>query len=387
VAEIGPVRQRRARRRVLTDKMVSELPRKAEPYFYPDPELPKHGIRVRPTGPGAYTVITRDPFKRQRWTKIGSTAEMTIAAARAAAREVISRVERGDTPFPPVPVRADSVGAVAEGWLQRHVAKSKLRTARELRRIITKYILPHWAERDFVSIKRADIAKLLDYVEDEHGPAMADSVLTVLRSLSTWVQSRDDNYVPPFVRGMQRVPAQARKRSRTLADHEIKAVWDAAENAGAFGAFVRLLLLTAQRKDKICTLQWSDISRDGVWTIRTSAREKNNAGSLSLPKAALSIVHAQPRFTGSPYVFAGRGGRHKAFGHFYKAAFDKACGVSDWRLHDLRRTSRSLMSRAGVQSEHAERVLGHAIGCVEEIYNRHTPMTLKKPTPCASSRP
>jgi hypothetical protein len=31
-----------------------------------------------------------------------------------------------------------------------------------------------------------------------------------------------------------------------------------------------------------------------------------------------------------------------------------------------------LMSRAGVQSEHAERVLGHAIGGVEGIYNRHT---------------
>ena len=46
-------RQRRARRKVLTDKMVAELPRRPQPYFYPDPELPKHGIRVRPTGPGA----------------------------------------------------------------------------------------------------------------------------------------------------------------------------------------------------------------------------------------------------------------------------------------------------------------------------------------------
>jgi integrase len=40
-------------------------------------------------------------------------------------------------------------------------------------------------------------------------------------------------------------------------------------------------------------------------------------------------------------------------------------------LSDLRRTARSLLSRAGVSSEHAERVLGHAIGGVEGTYNRH----------------
>ena len=49
----------------------------------------------------------------------------------------------------------------------------------------------------------------------------------------------------------------------------------------------------------------------------------------------------------------------------------KAAISGDWHIHDLRRTARSLLSRAGVQSEHAERVLGHAIGGVEGIYDRH----------------
>jgi hypothetical protein len=216
------------------------LPRRPVAYFHPDPELPKHGVRIRPSGPSAYTVIARDPYGKQRWVKIGSTAEMTIEAARDEARKVISRVKQGLEPFEPPPVKPDTVAAVANNWLQRHVVKNRLRTGAEMRRIIEKYVLPHWAERNFIDIKRADIAKLLDYVEDKHGPAIADSVLTVLRSLSTWLQSRDDSYVPPFVRGMQRVPAQARKRSRVLADHEIKTVWDAAANAGTFGTLVRL---------------------------------------------------------------------------------------------------------------------------------------------------
>jgi integrase len=42
-----------------------------------------------------------------------------------------------------------------------------------------------------------------------------------------------------------------------------------------------------------------------------------------------------------------------------------------WTLHDLRRTGRSLMSRAKVPSDHAERVMGHVIGCVRETYDRY----------------
>jgi integrase len=42
-----------------------------------------------------------------------------------------------------------------------------------------------------------------------------------------------------------------------------------------------------------------------------------------------------------------------------------------WTIHDLRRTARSLMSRAGVQSDHAERCLGHVIGGVRGVYDRH----------------
>ena len=46
--------------------------------------------------------------------------------------------------------------------------------------------------------------------------------------------------------------------------------------------------------------------------------------------------------------------------------------IPHWTIHDLRRTARSLLSRAGVSSEHAERVLGHVIGGVEGIYDRHS---------------
>ena len=121
---------------MLTD-LVAALPRRSQPYFHPDPELPKHRVRVRPTGPSAYTTICRDPFGKQVWTKVGSTAEMMITEARETARVVIRRVAQGlpgvrSTEKP----KGDSVAIVTAEWLKRHVDKNKLRSAPEYRRIV-----------------------------------------------------------------------------------------------------------------------------------------------------------------------------------------------------------------------------------------------------------
>ena len=45
--------------------------------------------------------------------------------------------------------------------------------------------------------------------------------------------------------------------------------------------------------------------------------------------------------------------------------------IASWVIHDLRRTARSLMARAGVRPDVAERVMGHAIQGVEGVYDRH----------------
>lgn len=42
-----------------------------------------------------------------------------------------------------------------------------------------------------------------------------------------------------------------------------------------------------------------------------------------------------------------------------------------WTLHDLRRTAKTLMARAGVRPDISERVLAHAIAGVEATYDRY----------------
>jgi integrase len=200
--------------------------------------------------------------------------------------------------------------SVAENWFQRHVEAKGLRSKIETRRYLDKYILPAWGGRDFTSIRRGDVAKLLDEIEDTAGPVAADNALKRVSTVCSWYAARHEDYASPVIKGMKRSSTKERARDRILSDDEIRAVWKVAEANGSFGALVRLLLLTAQRREKVAAMRWQDISLDGTWAIPAEDREKGNAGELVLPEAALAIIRQQPRFAENPHVFAGRGGSH-----------------------------------------------------------------------------
>jgi integrase len=357
------------RRRGLTDKQISELPRKAKRYTLPDPDQLGHYLRIPARGSRAsisYAAVARRPDSKQIWVTLGTADALGVVQARDLAREAIQRIKSGKPSGEPA--RA-SVKDVAEEWLEKHVRSNKLRTERERGRIISRYLVPHIGDRVFTEVRRKDIAELLDHVEVGAGKHMADGVLKTFRAIARWVERRDEDYRSPLTAGMSRVPKGEGRRKRVLNDDEIRAIWSV---PGQYGDFVRSALLTAQRREKLVTLRWDDV-KDGIWTIWTVAREKGNPGRLRLPAAALAIIEAQPRFVGNPYVFARRdNGPTSVFASgTYKAQFDDLCGVKDWRIHDLRRTARSLMARAGVQTEIAERVLGHAQGELIKTYDQH----------------
>jgi integrase len=135
--------------------------------------------------------------------------------------------------------------------------------------------------------------------------------------------------------------------------------------SGAYGSFVKLALLTAQRRAKLAALSWDQIDANGVWHIPRQLREKQTGGALALPPLALEIIRSQPRLVTDSRVF--RRPNHRTI-----AAFQRATGLPHWTIHDLRRTAWSLMSRAGIQTEISELVLGHSIKGIQKVYDRHS---------------
>jgi hypothetical protein len=182
------------RRKSLTDKMLAAKPRRAKRYIEADPELRGHYVRISPAGLISFVVVARGPLGQQMKT-VGTSADLTIGQARERAREMIRRIKDGLAPVEPGKPAPLSVADIAADWLHRHVEKNKLRTAGEIRRVIDRYALPVWRDLPFAEIRRSDIARLLDNIEDKHGRTQADAVLSVLRNIANWHRLRDDNYV------------------------------------------------------------------------------------------------------------------------------------------------------------------------------------------------
>ena len=367
------------RRKTLTDRMVAKLKPGPKRRTIPDPDLRGHYIRITPTGAKSFVAVARHPTKKNKkgrplqvWATLGGADVLAIDEARERARSAIQRIKAGEPAFAPPPIPPDSFKAVAENWLQRHVRAKGLRSEYEIARILQKHVYPAFGDREFEAIKRSDVTALLDTVEDGSGPRQADCVLATLSSIMHWQAARVDDYVPPLVRGMRRDDPQAKKRARILDDGEIRAVWTAAE--GTFGAFVKLAILTAQRRQKLAAMRWQDVSIDGAWDIPSEDREKGNGGALVLPEIALDIIRARPRV--NAYVLGARNGPFTSFARGKRALDARVAErhgepLPPWTIHDLRRTARSLMSRAGVPRDVAEKVMGHVLPGVEGTYDRH----------------
>src|SRR4051794_19356741 len=108
-------RRRRPRRQEWDDDKVRNLQPRTQRHFYPDPERPGHGVRVLPHGGMSFYVVARDGFGKQRWIRIGSTDELTLAESREQATSIKKRIRAGlepkEAPEPPPP-KPDSVRMV-----------------------------------------------------------------------------------------------------------------------------------------------------------------------------------------------------------------------------------------------------------------------------------
>jgi integrase len=201
---------------------------------------------------------------------------------------------------------------------------------------------------------------------------MADVCLATLRRIFHWHEKRSDEFRSPIIRGMARQNVAEHRRTRVLDDDEIRALWVATADNAPFSALVRLLLLTSARRGEAAGMKWSEINAGGLWTLPASRSKTGAEIARPLSAAAQALLAELPRIEGSPFVFVSATG-HTPITQFSmpKARLEAASGVTGWRLHDLRRTARSLLSRASVNPDTAERCLGHALPAIRATYDRH----------------
>jgi hypothetical protein len=207
--------------------------------IYWDDSLRGFGLMVTAAGHKSFVVQYRANGRSRRLTLDGV---LNLQDARRQARAKLGEVAKGGDPVDDRRKQEakseNTLKAIAALYFEREGAK--LRSIDQRRATFERLIFPKLGGRQVDAIRRSDIVRLLDEIEDERGPQMAHTVLGHLSRLMLWYAGRDDDFRSPIIRGMSRVKQRERSRERILSDDELRSVWKAAEvTPGPFGRLVR----------------------------------------------------------------------------------------------------------------------------------------------------
>src|SRR5262249_45238453 len=298
---------------------------------------------------------------------------LSLAAARELATKALRQARAGNDPAAAKRKRkqeryaaeANTLEAIAQEHLPRQ--GPRLRTLRQRRADLELLCKSPIGQLPIDQITRGQLVRVLDHIADHNGPVRSDRARSALRTLLNWHAARSD-YVPALPRGGRKTSIRERARTRTLSDPELRKLWTVAGTyPRPFGAFIQFLLLTGARRNEAAGLHRDELSEDGtIWIIPAHRYKSGRDTLIPLSRAAQRIIAEQPP---GDFVFGVDGSR--PFGGFdrRKKDFDAKIGFSDYVLHDLRRTARTLLSRAGVAADIAEMCLGHVLTGVRGTYD------------------
>jgi integrase len=303
---------------------------------------------------------------------------LSLHAARELATRTLREVQAGHDPAVAKRRRreeqhaaaADTLQAVCEEFLRRE--GPRLRTLAQRRSDLELFYKP-LGQMPVPEIKRAQFVREFDRIEDQRGPVRANRAQTAVKALLNWYGGRTD-YVSVLTRTPARISISGRARSHVPSDADLKAIVLAAERDGLFGRYLLFTFYCACRRGESAGLRRSELSPDGrVWVIPGSRYKSARDLLIPLSAKAQAIIRSMPAPAGGAgdYVFSDDG--KYPLGNFaaHKLRFDRASGIRGWRIHDVRRAARTLLSRAGVNPDIAERCLGHALTGVRRVYDRH----------------
>lgn len=332
---------------------------------------------------------------KRRWLPLGLFGGLAPEEARKLAQKAAGEVAAGKDPLEHQQAsRADAkrkadantINDLLDRFLDEYVDEKKLRTADEIRSAIHHWVRPSIGEKLTSDVRRADIVAMCDEIADATSPRRADTILAYVRKAFNWyAEKADDTFTSPIKQGMARVKPSENMRQRALSDDEIREVWSALNHVHpAYADVLRILLYTGSRLNEIGCLAYGEINDDAI-IVPAERTKSNKAHAIPLTPRLRQIIESRQAVKKSAkrakYVFWGRKGGTVPFQGWsaQKKQLDAIIALSrkergadpmpQWRHHDLRRTARSLMGRAGVNADIAERIIGHEISGVRKVYD------------------
>jgi integrase len=370
----------------ITKRAVDALEAGPSDAFLWDVDVKGFGIKVTPKGTKSYLLQYRlggRGTRTRRYTIGTHGSPWTPDQARQRAGELLLDVRRGVDPLDAERARETQkvelgFSAYVELFTERYAKRAQPRSWKQSRQTLTRYAVPAFSRKALPEIGRRDVARLLESVTEEK-PATARYLHACLRKLFRWAVSRGDLDHSPM--SDMEAPAPVDARERVLSDAELVAIWKAAGSLGfPFGAAVRLLIATGQRREEVGGLRWEEIDVEAkTWTIPVSRAKNGVAHIVPLGPLAIAELRRIER-TEAEYILSTTGRTPPSGWSKAKLRLDTLVAKQlertppSWRTHDLRRTVATGLQRLGIRFEVTEAILNHVSGSrsgVAGIYQRH----------------
>ena len=346
----------------LTDTLIRSLKPKDQRYDVYDASQPGFGVRVAASGALSWVLLTRERGRRKRVT-LGGYPAMSLSKAREAARVALSQIHEGT--FDRKKASMTFEAALVEWYAREQRARKSFW---QVEQAIRLHVLPFLGRHQLDQITKADLMRVIDRVADQGKLTQANRVRAFVVRFFNFATERDLLTASPAATLPR--PTLEVSRDRVLSRDELLAVWHAAEQMGfPFGRIVQLLILTAQRRDEVAGMRWSELDLDRArWIIGKERAKNSKAHIVHLSPQASALLSKIPRRDGVDLVFTTTG--RSAVSGFSKAkvALDARSCVSDWRLHDLRRTAATYMADdLKIAPIVVDRILNHIAGSVRGV--------------------
>jgi len=358
-------------------------------------------VRVTRTGSKVFLLQYKRHGKVKRH-RLGEYGALTVEQARKRAEEARGEVSGGGDPMGER-VAADraardvakadefTVDAMLLAWQRLHLephrrpayAQDSVRT---LQRGLAK-----WLRTPARAMEAASLRSAIETIAAEKGHSAQVKAYRLAHAAFSWAYKSGRIPSNPLTNVAR--PPKEKAREQALSDREIGEVWRSCQQLGdPFGSFIRVLMLTLQRREEVAEMRWSELSADRTtWTLPGARTKNGRAHVVHLAPEVREILAKLPRFMGSDLVFTTTGKTGISGYSRAKARLDSLVSVAraaaapaggekpaempGWRLHDLRRTGVTVMASKGVLSDVADRILNHVASAtnhgIKGVYQVH----------------
>ncbi|MCW8093385.1 tyrosine-type recombinase/integrase [Alteromonas sp. ASW11-130] len=365
---------------------------------------------------GLYIVVKRPMIARWlfRYQLHGKRTEITLGAYSETDKLLLSFAEakkqvallqaqlaNGDNPKKDARLKSyleiKTVDDLAQMYLKRKA--QRIKTGHILVRQYEKDIKPAIGHIPLSKLHPLDVYETVQQILNEGRPTIANRILFLCKNifkLGVKNQLLDSNPATNFTTnedaGGTRPP-----RTIVLSQQEIGILFKVMRanpkkvpEATYIG--ITLLMILGMRKMELFSARWTEVDLERqMFHLRAEDTKSHRAIAIPIPERALPLFKRLKELAGhSLYLFPARKRSkhdhlsHDTVNHTLADLFGKktssskaspnllgAAGVTEFVVHDLRRTFRTLLAQLSVSEEVAESCLNHSKSKIVRIYNQY----------------